>query len=129
MDINIDKMENIRYLGRCKWFSNKLGYGFLSYKDIKLKETVDIFVHWSHLNIPDNEFRTLYQGEYVEFTIIKCFGNSKKHLTQASNVTGPDYGPLLCTTNKTLSSFTNGSFFNSSNNIYKVKQIPATNIY
>ena len=111
----------VRYLGRCKWFSNKLGYGFITYNIHNVIH--DIFVHWSHLNIPDNEFRTLYQGEYVEFSIIQCPGSSKTHLTQAANVTGPELGPLMCTTNKTFNSITNGSFFNSSNTIFKVKQV------
>ena len=110
-----------RYLGRCKWFSNKLGYGFITY-NIQ-NETHDIFVHWSHLNIPDNEFRTLYQGEYVEFSVIQCPGQKKTHLNQAATVTGPEWGPLMCTTNKVLLSITNGSYFNNSNGIFKVKQV------
>jgi cold shock CspA family protein len=126
MEQNSTENNIIRYLGRCKWFSNKLGYGFITYNS--KKETKDIFVHWSHLNIMDNDFKTLYQGEYVEFTIIQCQGVSKTHLTQAAGVTGPELGPLMCTTNKTLNSITNGSYFNNSNSIFKVKQISSHSI-
>jgi cold shock CspA family protein len=119
-----------RILGRCKWFSNKLGYGFITYKDHHMVIT-DIFVHWSNLNIPDNEFRTLYQGEYVEFSIVQCAGFAKLHLTQAVCVTGPEFGPLMRTTNntnKTINHFTSGSFFNNSNTIFKVKQVSPNSV-
>jgi cold shock CspA family protein len=126
----IEKMEKShtlrRMLGRCKWFSNKLGYGFLSYRD--KNEIKDIFVHWSNLQIPENKFRTLYQGEYVEFYVIRCFGSSKMHLNQASHVSGPEMGPLFCMTNESLIHISNGSFFNNSNAIYNVKQVSPNSI-
>lgn len=49
--------------GTVKWFSATKGYGFLSTEDGQ-----DVFVHFSAL--PDTgEFRTLREGEEVEFEI------------------------------------------------------------
>jgi cold shock CspA family protein len=136
-------MEQQRILGRVKWFNNKLGYGFITYRgfasplysnttltnsDLNFlnsndKREKDIFVHWSHLVIPGKEFHTLYQGEYVEFSIIPCdIGDQhKKHTIQAHDVTGPNRGPLMATSNKTLLSFVQGTL---SSNIFKVQQVP-----
>lgn len=55
-----------KVLGRIKWFNNRLGYGFITYHSKSSGDEDDIFVHWSHLRIPDKEFHTLYKGEYVE---------------------------------------------------------------
>ncbi len=60
--------------GKVKWFNNDKGYGFI------LKENYDdIFVHYS--SIQNNGFRSLAEGEFVEFDLIK----SEKGL-QATNV-------------------------------------------
>lgn len=112
-----------RIIGRVKWFNNKLGYGFISYKqDMTKSFEKDIFVHWSHLVIPEKEFHTLYQGEYVEFEIIPCEGDErKKHMTQAHNVTGPKKGPLMVMSNKTMMSIAQGTFI--TNGVFKVQQV------
>ena len=82
-----------RFLGRVKWFNNKLGYGFISYR--ANDQDNDIFCHYSHVK-PNNEtFRTLSQGEYVEFGISECEENEKAGKYQAVNITGPNSGPLL----------------------------------
>jgi cold shock CspA family protein len=112
-----------RILGRVKWFNNKLGYGFISY-NLDSSENKDIFVHWSHLSIPEKEFHTLYQGEYVEFEIIPCEGDEKKkQMTQAHNVTGPQGGPLMATSNKTMMSIAQGTFVTNVNSVFKVQQV------
>ena len=138
-------MEQQRILGRVKWFNNKLGYGFITYRSfaaptftnstlthnselnyLNTNETErkekDIFVHWSHLVISGKEFHTLYQGEYVEFSIIPCdLGDQqKKHTIQAHDVTGPNRGPLMATSNKTLLSLVQGTL---ASNIFKVQQV------
>jgi CspA family cold shock protein len=45
--------------GTVKWFSDQRGYGFIT------AESQDVFVHFSA--IEGNGFRTLHEGEQVEF--------------------------------------------------------------
>jgi CspA family cold shock protein len=47
--------------GTVKWFSDQKGYGFIS------TEGHEVFVH--HANIEGTGFRTLHEGELVEFEI------------------------------------------------------------
>jgi CspA family cold shock protein len=51
-----------RVLGTVKWFSNEKGYGFISRED-----GPDVFVHYSAITA--DGFRTLQEGQQVEFTI------------------------------------------------------------
>jgi CspA family cold shock protein len=64
-----------RVVGTVKWFNNSKGYGFLSQENGD-----DVFVHYSA--IQSDGFRTLEEGQKVEFTIEK----GQKGL-QASKVT------------------------------------------
>jgi CspA family cold shock protein len=48
--------------GTVKWFSNQKGYGFIAQDGGE-----DVFVHFSA--IMEDGFRTLREGERVEFTI------------------------------------------------------------
>ncbi len=50
--------------GTVKWFDEKKGYGFIS-----PQEGPDIFVHYS--GILGNGFRTLTEGDTVEFNIVQ----------------------------------------------------------
>ncbi len=50
--------------GTVKWFSNQKGYGFISTEDGK-----DVFVH--HTAIQGEGYKTLQQGQAVEFDIIQ----------------------------------------------------------
>jgi CspA family cold shock protein len=49
-------------IGTVKWFSDQKGYGFISQENGE-----DVFVH--HSAIQETGFRTLREGERVEFTI------------------------------------------------------------
>lgn len=51
-----------RETGTVKWFSNQKGWGFIQRQDGE-----DIFVHYSA--IEGNGFRSLAEGEEVEFTV------------------------------------------------------------
>ena len=51
--------------GTVKWFYATKGYGFLSTEDGQ-----DVFVHFSALE-DDGEFRTLDEGQAVEFEIVE----------------------------------------------------------
>jgi len=50
--------------GRVKWFNERKGYGFISQDSGK-----DVFVH--HSAIKDSRFRTLEEGQAVEFDIVQ----------------------------------------------------------
>jgi CspA family cold shock protein len=67
-------MEKVKVIGRVKWFNNVKGYGFIERPGEK-----DVFVHYSAIS--GNGYRTLAEGQEVEFEII----NSPKGL-QAENV-------------------------------------------
>lgn len=51
-----------RVLGTVKWFNEKKGFGFIEREDGD-----DVFVHFSA--IQGNGFRTLEEGQQVEFEI------------------------------------------------------------
>lgn len=52
------------YTGKVKWFDAKKGYGFIEREDGD-----DVFVHFSA--IQDDGFKTLEDGEEVEFEIVE----------------------------------------------------------
>ncbi len=49
---------------KVKWFNNEKGFGFIEYKDDE-----DIFVHYSA--ILSEGYKTLVEGQYVEFDIVR----------------------------------------------------------
>lgn len=53
-----------RSTGKVKWFSQEKGYGF-----IQQDSGPDVFVH--HSQIQSSGFRTLNEGERVEFDVIE----------------------------------------------------------
>lgn len=53
-----------RVTGTVKWFSAEKGYGFLSRDD-----GADVFVHYSEISM--NDFRTLEEGQEVEFEVVE----------------------------------------------------------
>jgi CspA family cold shock protein len=55
-------MSQQRTVGTVKWFSDQKGFGFLAVDGGK-----DVFVH--HSAIESNGFRTLSEGDQVEFEI------------------------------------------------------------
>lgn len=62
-------------IGKVKWFSAEKGYGFIERED-----GGDVFVHFSA--IQDQGFKTLAEGQDVEFEIVEGARGP-----QASNVT------------------------------------------
>tara|TARA_Y100000389_G_scaffold37455_2_gene31797 strand:- start:615 stop:1058 length:444 start_codon:yes stop_codon:yes gene_type:complete len=98
LQFNIYSLANTnkRILGRVKWFNSKLGYGFITHK--KDNKNIDIFVHWSNLELSENEYHTLYKGEFVEFQIESCICKSNinnNQSIQACKVSGPNNSQLL----------------------------------
>jgi cold shock CspA family protein len=81
--------------GRVKWFNNKAGYGFITVTD-GLRSGTDVFVHHSSVNVSDQQYKYLVQGEYVQFTLSTVSTGS--HQFQASSVSGINGGKLMCET-------------------------------
>ena len=65
-----------RITGTVKWFNAAKGYGFIAHEGGK-----DLFVHFSEIQDASNGYRSLNEGDAVEFTI----GDSPKG-PQATNV-------------------------------------------
>jgi len=82
-------------LGRVKWFNNKSGYGFITVTD-GVRSGTDVFVHHSAIDVENQQYKYLVQGEYVDFDLIKI--DSEKHEWQASCVSGIKGGKLMCET-------------------------------
>lgn len=58
--------------GRVKWFNNDKGYGFIEYDGLVDE---DIFVHYSAID--QDGYKTLKEGEMVEFTLIETTKGSQ----------------------------------------------------
>jgi cold shock CspA family protein len=82
------KMSTERLVGRVKWFNAKQGYGFIT----DSKTSADVFVHHTGLVAPENVYKTLREGEYVEYSTKV----DEKQKTVAIDVTGICRGPLGC---------------------------------
>ena len=84
--------------GRVKWFNNTRGFGFITNIDngYDENETSDVFVHHSRISITGDGYRTLHQGEYIQY-VDYVDENGK---SCADNVTGVKGGPLLCELNR-----------------------------
>jgi CspA family cold shock protein len=85
-----DKEEIGSNIGTCKWFNDKLGFGFITICDGNEKGK-DIFVHHSGIRPLNSNYRTLKKGEYINFNIITGLNG-----LQAVDVTGINGGPLMC---------------------------------
>ena len=83
--------------GRVKWFNNKAGYGFITVND-GTHAGSDIFVHHSGINVENQQYKYLVQGEYVDFVLNKT--ESGNHEYQASSVIGVNGGKLMCETRR-----------------------------
>ncbi len=56
--------SEVYMIGKVKWFNAQKGFGFINRGNGK-----DIFVHYSQ--IQDSGYRTLIEGEEVEFDLVK----------------------------------------------------------
>lgn len=91
--------DTIHLIGRVKWFNNKVGYGFITITDGE-RSGSDIFVHHSAINVENQQYKYLVQGEYVELDLIRP--DTNKHEWQASNIIGIKGGKLMCETRRDL---------------------------
>jgi CspA family cold shock protein len=86
-----------RLTGRVKWFNSKAGFGFITVTDGD-KSGSDVFVHHSAVEVENQQYKYLVQGEYVEFGLVKSSGDA--HEFQASSVHGIKGGKLMCETRR-----------------------------
>jgi len=86
-----------RLVGRVKWFNNKAGYGFITVTDGE-RSGSDVFIHHSAIEVENQQYKYLVQGEYVEFELVRT--TSTDHEWQASNVNGIKGGKLMCETRR-----------------------------
>ncbi len=95
---NLDFDESTLYYGRVKWFNNKAGYGFCTVIGDEGGDRVseDIFVHHTGVKVGSEQYKYLVQGEYVQFYLRGS--DSDAHPYQASELTGPWGGRLMCET-------------------------------
>lgn len=82
--------------GRVKWFNNKAGYGFITVSSGE-HEGSDVFVHHSAIQVAQEQYRYLVQGEYVDFKLCPV-EEGKDHKWQAGTVKGINNGKLMCET-------------------------------
>jgi CspA family cold shock protein len=92
MEINeVKEVEVVgKYTGQCKWFNDKLGYGFVTICDGDEKGK-DIFVHHSGIKPLNSNYKTLRKGEYIQFNVVDGING-----LQAVDVRGIGGGPLMC---------------------------------
>lgn len=87
--------EQPRLTGRVKWFNNTSGFGFITVCDGE-HAGKDIFVHYSSIQVQNEQYKYLVQGEYVDFNIVKP--NNGIHEYHSVNVSGVKGGALMCET-------------------------------
>jgi cold shock protein len=63
-DFNTKEHSNTMETGTVKWFNDAKGYGFISRQNGE-----DVFVHFSA--IQSNGFRSLQEGQQVQFDVVK----------------------------------------------------------
>lgn len=70
--------SEVHMIGKVKWFNAQKGFGFINRGDGK-----DIFVHYSQ--IIDDGYKTLAEGEEVEFDLIKTErGDQARHVVKTN---------------------------------------------
>ena len=78
--------------GRVSRWMNRKGYGFVNVVTPDSEHNGnDLFVHLSGINMDDNQYKSLFPGEYVSFDVLT--GEDGRHT--CVNLTGVHGGPLL----------------------------------
>jgi len=111
-----------RLMGRVKWFNNKAGYGFITVTDSSSKQVgTDIFVHHGSIDVEQQQYRYLVQGEYVQFEISNA--QTQTHESQAVKVRGINGGKLMCETRHEFKMSRSDYKNNSPSDIEEPKQV------
>jgi cold shock CspA family protein len=117
--------ESARLIGQVKWFNNKAGYGFITVTDGN-HSGKDIFAHYTTIQVGDQQYKYLVQGEYVEFEITTSTNQS--HEFQATKISGIKGGRLMCETRQSNRSSKPMEHINTNDGFQPVKKkrnIPA----
>ena len=93
--VTSDISSGTKTVGCVKWFNNKQGYGFLTATTGE-HQGEDVFVHHSGIQVGEEQYRYLVQGEYVEFDLVDA--KSDDHKWYASDICGMNGGKLMCET-------------------------------
>ena len=73
--------------GCVKWFNSKKGYGFVTVITPDSEHVgTDIFAHYSNVNVSDNNYKRLFPGEYVSFSLGK--NNDREVCIDISGIAG-----------------------------------------
>ena len=79
-------------IGSVKFFDTKKGWGFITVLTQDLPQSnSEVFVHFSNLNVQGDNYKRLFPGEYVSFSI----GKSDRGKDTCIDVCGIMGGPLL----------------------------------
>ena len=82
-----------RVTGNVKWYDSKKGFGFITLVSPELENTGnDFFIHYSNINISEGNYKRLFPGEYVEFSV----GTGEDGRPICTEVSGLHGGLLLC---------------------------------
>ena len=90
--LNNSEKNVIVHQGVVKWFNHQRGFGFIH--NIDNSDHSDVFVHHTKLKTTVSTYKTLYKGEYVEYTIVSDNGKDC-----ADEVTGIRGLALMCEAN------------------------------
>jgi len=69
---------------------------FLLLPIVRLKKNTDVFAHHSSIQVSEEQYKYLVQGEYVQFSLSSM--DNSDHKFQAQSVSGIGGGQLLCET-------------------------------
>jgi cold shock CspA family protein len=92
--------DQVKYIGRVKWFNNVSGYGFITVTDGAHSGT-DVFVHHTSIIVNNSQYKYLVQGEYVSFSLVNVVKDGKDALN-AVNIRGVGGGMLMCETRQSM---------------------------
>ena len=99
MNTDMDTFEQSpnfgKYIGNCKWFNSRIGYGFVTIVSEGENKGKDIFVHHTGVKPKNSNFRTLHSLAYRALKLDKTNVMKDEHYKDLENIlqlrlTNPD---------------------------------------